>query len=120
MRTKTHSQLSLNVRFSSIPFPPCKQRIEIRPKPGRVQSHNSVISLIFIRSDSGKRIKFGRDAINPVFGEFVNNKGADQPAHSRSLISAFKQHQYEKFVHADVRNYSKFYSQVISNLRTVL
>ena len=25
---------------------------------------------------------------NPVFGGFVNNKGADQPAHPRSLISA--------------------------------
>ena len=25
----------------------------------------------------------------PVFGGFVNNTGADQPAHMRSLISAF-------------------------------
>ena len=56
---------------------------------------------------------------NPVFGEFVNNKGADQPVHSGSLISAFKQHKYEQFVHADGRNYSQFYSEVISNLRTV-
>ena len=56
---------------------------------------------------------------NPVFGEFVNNKGADQPAHSRSLTIAFKQHSYEQFVHADVRNYSQSYSEVISNLRTV-
>ena len=31
----------------------------------------------------------GLDARKPVFGGFANNKGADQPAHPRSLISAF-------------------------------
>ena len=31
----------------------------------------------------------GLDARNPVFGGFANNTGADQPAHPRSLISAF-------------------------------
>ena len=31
----------------------------------------------------------GLDARKPVFGGFVNNTGADQPAHPRSLISAF-------------------------------
>ena len=31
----------------------------------------------------------GRNARKPVFGGFANNTGADQPAHPRSLISAF-------------------------------
>ena len=31
----------------------------------------------------------GRDARKPVFGGFANNKGADQPAHQRNLVSAF-------------------------------
>ena len=31
----------------------------------------------------------GLDARKPVFGFFSNNTGADQPAHPRSLISAF-------------------------------
>ena len=31
----------------------------------------------------------GLDARKPVFGGFSNNTGADQPAHPRSLISAF-------------------------------
>ena len=31
----------------------------------------------------------GRDTRKPVFGGFANNTGADQPAHPRSLISAF-------------------------------
>ena len=31
----------------------------------------------------------GLDARKPVFEGFANNKGADQPAHPRSLISAF-------------------------------
>ena len=31
----------------------------------------------------------GLVARKPVFDGFVNNKGADQPAHPRSLISAF-------------------------------
>ena len=31
----------------------------------------------------------GLNARKPVFGEFANNKGADQPAHRSSLISAF-------------------------------
>ena len=30
----------------------------------------------------------GLDARKPVFGVVANNKGADQPAHPRSLISA--------------------------------
>ena len=33
----------------------------------------------------------GLDVIKPVFG-FANNKSADQPAHMRSLISAFVIH----------------------------
>ena len=31
----------------------------------------------------------GVDARKPVFGGVFNNKGADQPAHTRSLIGAF-------------------------------
>ena len=31
----------------------------------------------------------GLDARKPVFGRLANNKGADQPADPRSLISAF-------------------------------
>ena len=31
----------------------------------------------------------GLDARKPVFGGVANNTGADQPAHPRSLISAF-------------------------------
>ena len=31
----------------------------------------------------------GLNARKPVFGGFTNSKGADQPAHPRSLISAF-------------------------------
>ena len=31
----------------------------------------------------------GHGARRPVFGGFANNTGADQPAHPRSLISAF-------------------------------
>ena len=31
----------------------------------------------------------GLDARKPVFGGFANNTGADQPAHPRSLVSAF-------------------------------
>ena len=31
----------------------------------------------------------GLDARKPVFGGLANNTGADQPAHMRSLISAF-------------------------------
>ena len=31
----------------------------------------------------------GLDPRKPVFGRVPNNKGADQPAHPRSLISAF-------------------------------
>ena len=30
-----------------------------------------------------------RNARKPVYGGFANNTGADQPAHPRSLISAF-------------------------------
>ena len=33
--------------------------------------------------------QMGLDARKPVFGGFANNKGADQPAHTRSLISTF-------------------------------
>ena len=33
--------------------------------------------------------QMGLDAKKPVLGGFANNKGADQPAHPRSLISAF-------------------------------
>ena len=33
-------------------------------------------------------LKMGRNARKPVWG-FANNAGADQPAHMRSLISAF-------------------------------
>ena len=37
-----------------------------------------------------KSLKYlGLDARKPVFGGFANNTGADQPAHTRSLISAF-------------------------------
>ena len=31
----------------------------------------------------------GLDVKKPSFGGFANNKGADQPAHPHSLISAF-------------------------------
>ena len=31
----------------------------------------------------------GLDTRKPVFGGFANNKGAEQPAHPRSLISTF-------------------------------
>ena len=34
-------------------------------------------------------IIMGLDARKPVFAGFANNSGADQPAHPRSLISAF-------------------------------
>ena len=39
--------------------------------------------LIFVGSH------MGLDARKPVFGFFANNKGADQPAHPRRLISNF-------------------------------
>ena len=34
----------------------------------------------------------GLDARKPVFGGFASNTGADQPAHTHSLISAFVFH----------------------------
>ena len=34
----------------------------------------------------------------PVFGGVANNKGADQPAHSRSLISDFVLHFLESIL----------------------
>ena len=34
-------------------------------------------------------VRMGLDARKPDFGGFANNKGADQPAHTHSLISAF-------------------------------
>ena len=37
----------------------------------------------------------GRDVRKPILGGFVNNTGADQPAHPRSLISAFVIHFLE-------------------------
>ena len=40
----------------------------------------------------------GRDARKPVFGEFANNKDADQPARLRSLISAFIIHLLESIM----------------------
>ena len=40
----------------------------------------------FSKSD---KLKLGLDARKPVFGGFANNTYADQPAHARSLISAF-------------------------------
>ena len=73
MRTKTHCQLSTLI---VILFP-----LEIRPMPSLEESSlTTLLFLILIRTR------------NPVFDEFVNNKGADQPVHSHSLISAFKQH----------------------------
>ena len=40
----------------------------------------------------------GLDAKKPVFGGFSNNKGADQPAHPRSLISTFVIHFLESII----------------------
>ena len=34
----------------------------------------------------------GLEARKPVFGCFLNNKGADQPAHPHSLVSTFVIH----------------------------
>ena len=38
------------------------------------------------------------DERNPVFGEGVNNKGAEEPAHTHSLISAFVIHSLESIM----------------------
>ena len=40
----------------------------------------------------------GLDARKPVFRGFANNTGADQPAHPRSLISAFVIHFLERII----------------------
>ena len=40
----------------------------------------------------------GLDVRKPVFTGFVNNTGADQPAHPRSLISAFVIHVLESIL----------------------
>ena len=40
----------------------------------------------------------GLDAGKPVFRGFVNNKGADQPAHPHRLISAFVIHVLESII----------------------
>ena len=40
----------------------------------------------------------GRIARKPVFGLFANNTGADEPAHPRSLISAFVIHFLESII----------------------
>ena len=40
----------------------------------------------------------GLVARKPVFGGFANNTGADQPAHPRSLISAFVIHFLESTI----------------------
>ena len=53
--------------------------------------YKSLPSKIFfdIQTDVSYDNNLGLDARKPVFGGFANNTGADQPAHPRSLISAF-------------------------------
>ena len=48
--------------------------------------------LIFVGSH------MGLNARKPVFGIFSNNKGADQPAHQRRLISAFAIRFWESII----------------------
>ena len=46
-------------------------------------------SLYCVISRLNTKYYMGLDARKPVFRRFANNTGADQPAHPRSLISAF-------------------------------
>ena len=45
-----------------------------------------------------RRIQMGLDARKTCLRGFANNTGADQPAHPRSLISAFVNHVLESTI----------------------
>ena len=46
----------------------------------------------------------------PIFREFANNKGADQPAHPRSLVSAFVIHKLESIIYILARSELSIFS----------
>ena len=59
-------------------------------KPNVTNNELLVVQLENVKNGHRERI--------PVFGGFANNKGADQPAHLRSLFSTFVIRLLESFI----------------------